>query len=286
MKRAYSLVGLSALLLALAACAKSGDAASSKSPAVATVNGHTISAANFDAYVSAVARKPAAEIPADQKQQLLDQYISMQLAAEVAEKDGLQKTPDVEAQLGLARVNVLTDALLKKYLDEHPISDADLKAEYDTQVAAMPREYHARHILVESKPIADSIIRELKNGGDFAKLAEKESKDESGKNGGDLGWFTLQTMVKPFSDAVSTLEKGKFTEEPVQSQFGWHVIKLEDTRIPTAPAFDEVKDRVKAIVQRKRLQAYMDDLKKNAKIEKNLPADTPAPAASTPTAAK
>jgi peptidyl-prolyl cis-trans isomerase C len=134
----------------------------------------------------------------------------------------------------------------------------------------MPREYHARHILVDDKAKADAITKELQAGGDFAKLAEKNSKDPSGKNGGDLGWFTLDTMVKPFSDAVSVLEPGQMTQLPVQSQFGWHVIKLEESRAGAAPSFDEVKDRVKMLVQRKKLQTYLEELRKNAKIEKKI----------------
>ena len=163
---------------------------------------------------------------------------------------------------------MIVDAGLQKYLEEHPVTDAELKPEYDAQVAAMPREYHARHILVEDKAMADSITKDLKGGADFAKLAEQKSKDSSGKSGGDLGWFTLDTMVKPFADAVAALQPGQLTEQPVQSQFGWHVIKLEESRASAPPAFEEVKDRVKVIVQRKKLQTYLEDLRKNAKIEK------------------
>jgi peptidyl-prolyl cis-trans isomerase C len=134
----------------------------------------------------------------------------------------------------------------------------------------MPREYHARHILVDDQAKADKLTKDLKAGGDFAKLAEKNSKDPSGKQGGDLGWFTLDTMVKPFADAVSALQPGQTTEAPVQSQFGWHIIKLEESRATAAPPFEEVKDRVKVFVQRKKLQTYLDELRKNAKVEKKI----------------
>jgi peptidyl-prolyl cis-trans isomerase C len=133
----------------------------------------------------------------------------------------------------------------------------------------MPKEYKARHILVEKKEIAESIIRELNAGGDFAKLAAKESKDAgTASNGGELDWFTLDRMVKPFSDAVSALEKGQITPEPVESKFGWHVIQLEDTRSLQAPAFDQVKDRVKMLVQRKKFQAHLDEIRKAANVQK------------------
>ncbi len=182
----------------------------------------------------------------------------------------MTKQPKVEDQLALARMNVIVDAGLQKYLEAHPVTDADLKPEYDAQVAAMPREYHARHILVDDKATADAITKELKGGADFAKLAEKKSKDSSSKSGGDLGWFTLDTMVKPFGEAVAALQPGQLTDEPVQSQFGWHVIKLEESRASAPPPFDEVKDRVKVLVQRKKLQAYLEDLRKGAKIEKKI----------------
>ena len=111
--------------------------------------------------------------------------------------------------------------------------------------------------------------KELKGGADFAKLAEQKSKDASAKSGGDLGWFTLDTMVKEFGDAVVKMQPGA-TSEPVHSQFGWHVIKLEESRSANAPEFEAVKDRVKMLVQRKKLQAYLDELRKGAKIEKKI----------------
>jgi peptidyl-prolyl cis-trans isomerase C len=131
---------------------------------------------------------------------------------------------------------------------------------------------------VESKSVADDLIVKLKGGTDFAKLAEKESKDGSAKQGGDLGWFSLSSMVPAFGKALTQLEKGKFTTEPVQTQYGWHIIKLEDYRSPEAPAFDQAKDQVKGFVQRKKLAAYLDELRKGAKVEK-----TAAVAATTPT---
>jgi peptidyl-prolyl cis-trans isomerase C len=169
-------------------------------------------------------------------------------------------------------MNVLSEAALKKYMEDHATTDAEIKAEYDTQVAAMGRQYRARHILVESKAVADSIIERLKGGADFAKVAEKESSDGSAKQGGDLGWFSLSSMVPEFGKAVAGLEKGKFTLEPVKTQYGWHVIKLEDFRSPEAPAFEQVQEQLKGLVQRKKLQAYMEELRKGAKIEKAVAA--------------
>ena len=277
MKHLYIVAGLAAGLLTLSACAKNTPPGAAKKAVIAVVNGKPVDADAFDAYAAAVTRQPVDKLTAEQRDQVFDQFVAMQLAADVAVKKGMDRTPEVAAQLDLARTNVLSEAALKQYMEEHPITDTEIKAEYDTQVAAMGRQYHARHILVESKAEADDVIKKLNAGADFAKLAEKESKDGSAKQGGDLGWFSLSTMVPEFAKAVSELDKGKYTQTPVQTQYGWHVIELEDYRTPTPPAFDDVKDRVRAIVQRKKLQAYLDELRDSAKIEKKTP-PPPAPA--------
>jgi len=261
----------------LAACTKpAGDAPkaaagtdAATTAAVATVNGKQLSADLFDTFVQAVMGGGTQEPPTDeQKGQMVDQLVTMTLAAQAAEKDGLQKDPKVAARLELLRTQILAEAASEKYVKANPVSEADLKAEYDTQIAAMPKEYKARHILVEKKETAESIIRDLQAGGDFAKLAAAESKDSSAKAGGDLGWFSPQTMVKPFADAVAALEKGKYTLVPVESEFGFHVIQLDDVRSAEAPAFDEVKPQVEMFVQRKKLQEYLDGLRAAAKIQK------------------
>jgi len=243
--------------------------AAAASPSVATVNGKEISAQLFNTFLQAVTGKPAAEVPPEQKTQMLDQLINMMLAAQAAEKDGLSANPEVKARADLLNAQILAEAASDKYIKAHPVSESEVKAEYDTQVAAMPKEYKARHILVETKEIAESLIRDLAAGGDFAKLAKSESKDPgSAKSGGDLGWFSSTSMVKPFSEAVATLQKGEITKVPVQTQYGWHVIQLEDVRTPQPPAFDEVKKQVEMIAQRKKLQAYLDELRKTAQIQK------------------
>jgi len=243
--------------------------AAAASPSVATVNGKEISTQLFNTFLQAVTGKPAAEVPPEQKTQMLDQLINMMLAAQAAEKDGLSANPEVKARADLLNAQILAEAASDKYIKAHPVSESEVKAEYDTQVAAMPKEYKARHILVETKEIAESLIRDLAAGGDFAKLAKSESKDPgSAKSGGDLGWFSSTSMVKPFSEAVATLQKGEITKVPVQTQYGWHVIQLEDVRTPQPPAFDEVKKQVEMIAQRKKLQAYLDELRKTAQIQK------------------
>jgi len=215
--------------------------------------------------------RPTTELTAEQRAQVLDELISMQLLASQATKDAVEKDPDVAARLDVVRMRVLADSESQKYLKDKEPTDAELHAEYDTAIAAMDKtEYHARHILVPTKEQAEQIIKKIKGGAKFDEVAKAQSTDGSKANGGDLGWFTLTRMAKPFGDAVKTLKKGEMTQEPVQTQFGWHVIKLEDTRETAPPPFEQVKQQVNNGVIQKKLQAYVDSLKKNAKIEKSL----------------
>jgi peptidyl-prolyl cis-trans isomerase C len=262
----------------LAACTKPADdsakATDSAAPAaaattIATVNGKKLSSEMYDTFVQAVTGGQMQEPLSDeQKTQMVDQLVNMTLAAQAAEKDGLQKDPKVAARIDLLRTQILAEAASDKYIKSHPVSETELKAEYDAQVASMPKEYKARHILVDKQETAESIIRELQAGGDFSKLAKAESKDSSAQAGGDLGWFSPQAMVKPFSDAVMALEKGKYTTTPVKSEFGYHVIILDDVRSPEVPKFEDVKSQVEMFVQRKKLQEYLDGLRKTAQIQK------------------
>ena len=275
MRHPRSTILLTAFLGLFAACTRPAEDTAAKSatpatPAIATVNGKPISSEFFDEFLTAATGQPAAQATPEQKSQLLDQLLNMSVAAQSAETDGLANEPAVKTRLELLRLQVLAEAASEKFMKAHPSTEAEIKAEYDTQVAAMPKEYRARHILVDSKETAESVIRELEAGGDFAKLASKESKDQaSAAKGGELDWFRLDHMVKPFSDAVLALDKGQTTKEPVQSEFGWHVIRLEDERSPAAPAFEEVKDRVDMIVKRKKLQAHFEELRKTANVQKN-----------------
>jgi peptidyl-prolyl cis-trans isomerase C len=195
------------------------------------------------------------------------------------DKEGLENDADTKAQLALLHMRVLADAESQKFVKSQTPSDADLHAEYETALSQMDKsEYHARHILVATQDQADQVIKKLKSGAKFEDLAKAQSTDTGSKNnGGDLGWFTTSRMVKPFADAVKTMKKGEISP-PVQTQYGWHVIQLQDTRDAAPPAFDAVKPQLTDAVLRKKLQAYVEDLKKQAKIEKKpdaLPAAAP-----------
>jgi peptidyl-prolyl cis-trans isomerase C len=272
-----------AALALLAACSKGGPTADTTKPAdkpVATVNGTPISRAMFEYYAKNTAGKPAAELTAEQRAQLLDNLIRGEVIAEEAVKEGLDKTTDTASLLQLSRLEILQQAGATHYLDDKKPTDAELKAEYDAQVAGMPKtQYHARHILVASQDAAQKIIDQLKKGAKFEDLARKDSIDSSKEQGGELGWFTAANMVKPFADAVVSLKKGEVTPAPVQSQYGWHVIQLEDTRDTPVPPLDQVKDRVAQLIEAKRFRAYQDDLLKTAKVDKDLDSVNPKPAA-------
>jgi peptidyl-prolyl cis-trans isomerase C len=263
-----------AALVLMAGCAQkagtSTGAAAAPKP-VATVNGTPLTSAQFELFTKAVSGKTSAELTPAQRTQALDTLVRAEAVAQQAEKEGLDKQGDAPPSLALARLQILEQAAMTNFLKDHKATDAELKAEYDSQVAAMPKtQYKARHILVKTKDEADQIIAQLKKGAKFEKLAADHSLDGSKNNGGDLGWFSPANMVKPFADAVAGLKKGETTQTPVQTEFGWHVIRLDDTRETTPPAFDAVKDRLVQIVEAKKFKAYGDGLVSVDKVEKNL----------------
>ena len=236
------------------------------------MNGQSISRELYDFFAkNASGGKAATELTAEQRGQVLDALVSGEVVAQQAAKDGVDKDKDVQSMLAMARLEILQRAMQAKYLKDKTPTDAELRAEYDTQIGQMQKtEYHARHILVQTKERADAILAMLKNGGNFAKVAAKESLDSSKAQGGDLGWFSPSSMVKPFADAVMALKKGETTSAPVQTQFGFHIIKLEDTREVAPPPFEQTKQQISQFVMARKFKAYTDELLKAAKVEKKL----------------
>jgi peptidyl-prolyl cis-trans isomerase C len=264
--------------LIVAACSKGQQAAAPAAPdkpapaPVATVDGTPISRAAFDEYVKELSSKANTEFTPEQKNQILDDVVNMQLIAAQGLKDGLDKDPEWEARLELTRLRLLAEAESQKFLKGKEPTDAELHAEYDTAVAGLDKtEYHARHILVASKDLADQLTKRIKGGAKFEKIAETESLDTLSKpKGGQLDWFTLSRMEKPFADAVKGLKKGEMTASPVQTRFGWHIIQLQETRDAPPPPFEQVKQQLVNRVMQKKLLAYIEELKKTAKIDKKL----------------
>ena len=259
-------------LAALAACQPktAGTAINDNSPAVATVNGVPITRSFWEFYIKGITGgKSPADLTADQRSQALDNLIRAQVVADHATRDGLDRSGDTAYMLELARLNVLQQAVEERYLKDREPTEQELRAEYETQLAAMPKtEYHARHILVATEAFAQKIIERLDKGEKFDALAKAESMDSSKNNGGDLGWFTPGRMVPEFAGAVMALKPGEYTHKPVQTQYGWHVIQLLETREVTPPPFDQVRQRLVQVVEAKKFRLYQDELLRNAKVEK------------------
>lgn len=257
-------------LLALAACKPSDNAPAVKP--VATVNGTAISRDTFDFYVKNVAGKASSELTAEQRTQLLDNLMRAEIVAQQAEKEGLDKSGETASQLFLMRLQLLEQAKSEAYLKDKKVSDAELRTEYDKRVAELPKmQYRAHNIVVASEDAAKGIIARLKKGAKFDDLAKAQSTDPGAKtNGGDLGWFSPEKMVPAFSAAVMALKKGDTTAQPIKTDYGWHVIRLDDTRDTPVPPLDQVKPQVEQLVQQGKWKAYTDDLLKAAKVERNL----------------
>jgi peptidyl-prolyl cis-trans isomerase C len=278
----HSRLALLLLMLAgLAACQPKTAAVNDNSPPVATVNGAPISVNFYDFYIKGITGgKAPADLTAEQRGLALDNLIRAQLVAEQAVKEGVDKSGEAAYMLQLARLNVLEQAMQERYLKDRQPSEQELRAEYEAQLSAMPKtEYHARHILVATEPFAQKIIDRLDKGEKFDALAKAESMDSSKNNGGDLGWFTANRMVPEFAAAVMTLKPNEYTHKAVQTQYGWHVIQLLETREVTAPPFDQVRQRLVQVVQAKKFKQYTDELLRNAKVEKFPDKITSAPAA-------
>jgi peptidyl-prolyl cis-trans isomerase C len=279
---------LAAALAALAACQPKTAATATvadSSPAIATVNGSPISRDFYEFYIKGITGKSAADLNPQMRATALDNLIRAKLVGEEAVKEGLDKNGDTAYLLQLSRLNVLEQAVSDKYLKDRKPTEQELRAEYETQIGTMPKqEYHARHILVATEPFAQKIVDRLNKGEKFEDIAKRDSMDSSKTNGGDLGWFTPDRMLPEFSGAVMALKPGEYTKKPVQTQYGWHVIQLVDTRDLAAPQFDQVKQRLEQVVQAKKFRSYMDELMRTAKIEKLDQPATPA-AATAPAAA-
>jgi peptidyl-prolyl cis-trans isomerase C len=237
---------------------------------LATVNGQTISTEQLNLAASQSKIKPA-DLTPEQKKMLVDALINRQLVMQEAAKEGYAKKPEV-----VLRVNALTESYIAaSYLAEKAkeikIDDKELQDYYDKNVLKnTPKEYQARHILVKTEAEAQSLIKEIEAGADFSKLAKEKSIDAgSGAKGGELGWFTAQNMVAPFSQAVSGLKKGELSKTPIQSDFGWHVIILDDERSLKPAEYEKVKIEIEKIILKQRLNEYILGLNARADIKRN-----------------
>jgi peptidyl-prolyl cis-trans isomerase C len=269
-------VALVAGTFAIAAGAqdKAEKASKAKAPASASgstkivVNGVTIPQSRFEAMSKELEAQGHGPSP-EREQAIKDELVSREVLAQAAKKRGLDKDPQVQAQMEMARQAVLVRALLDNELKAHPVSDADLEKQYEQFKGSMgTNEYKVRHILVDSEAEAKSIIDQLNKGADFAKLAKEKSKDPGSKeNGGDLDWGPAGRYVKPFADAVQALPKGATTKEPVKTDFGYHVIRVDDVRPLKVPSFAEVKEQFRQRSQQQEMQRFVADLRAKAKVD-------------------
>ncbi|GAB4180696.1 MAG: peptidylprolyl isomerase [Rhodocyclaceae bacterium] len=259
---------LCAALLGPAVLAQDAKAPA-KAPAkpVATVNGVAIPKVRADVLIAGQHARGAPD-NADTQTRVREELIRREVISQEAKKKGLDKKPEVAAQMEMARQVALIQAYIQDYIRAHPISNEALKKEYDHVVARLGnKEYKARHILVEKEDEARAIIAKLKAGGKFEELA-KQSKDPGSKeHGGELGWSSPANYVKPFSDAMVKLAKGQYTTEPVKSDFGYHVIQLDDLRERKLPSFEEAKTELAQNAQRQLIERHLNELRTKAKVE-------------------
>ena len=235
---------------------------------LATVNGKPVPASRADALIKQLTAQGQKDTP-ELREMVKQEIVIREILTQEAQKKGIPNHPDVKNQLEMGRQTILINAMRLEFVRKNPVSDADVKAEFDrlTKLHAGDKEYQARHILVEKEDEAKAIIAKLKEGAKFEDLAKQSKDPGSADKGGDLGWAVPARYVKPFADAMIALQKGKLTETPVQTQFGFHVIKLEDVRTAKAPALDEVKAQIQKALMDKKLEVFQQAIVKHAKVK-------------------
>lgn len=273
--RFVNLTLAAATFMALAACSpdQGGDAASGgPGPlgpgVVATVNDIPVPESLFRFYALNGLQKTAEELTEDERDGIIEDLIRMRLLADAAEERGLPDERTIAAELELQRLQLVARAAAARYLDENPARESELRVLYEENLPRlMSNQYKARHILVNTENEARDVIGELDGGGDFAELAREHSTGPTGPSGGDLGWFSADSMVEPFADAVRAMEDGSYSAEPVRTQFGWHVIMLEETREQQPPGLDAVRDELRRAVEQQKLEDYVNSLREAAVID-------------------
>jgi len=229
---------------------------------LATVNGVAIDSTVLDLYISSRMQKPAADATPAERDSAMQELTDIYLLTTQSSSKALADDPSVTAQIELQSRGILVQAVAADYLSKYPATDAEILAEYETQMQLAPaQQFKARHILVETQAAAADLISQLDGGADFEELAKANSTGPTGPNGGDLGWFSPEQMVKPFSDAVAALENGAHTSSAVQTQFGWHVILREDSRDNQPPTLESVREVIKQRIEQTKFQGYIEQLR-------------------------
>ena len=248
--------------------AKAPAKPAAKAGAIATVNGVAVPQARAEYLLQQQLQRGATD---DERMRgmVREELVNREVIMQEAQKTGIAKQPEVQTQLDMARQEILVSAYLRDWVKKHPISEAEVQKEYEKAKAQHgDKEYRARHILLETEDEAKSMIAQLKKGGKFDELASKNSKDTgSAQRGGDLDWNVPATYDKQFSDAMVKLDKGKYTETPVRTRFGFHVIQLDDVRPAKFATLAEVKPRIQQMLAQSKIEGLIKELKAKAKIE-------------------
>jgi peptidyl-prolyl cis-trans isomerase C len=233
----------------------------------AVVNGKAIPSSKVDQFVGLLVKQGQPDSP-QLREQIREELINREVFLQEADKRGIAKQPEVQAEIDLTRQSVLIRGLFNDYLAKNPISAQQVQAEYDKAKASQgDKEYHARHILVEQEAQAKDIIAQLKKGAKFEDLAKQSKDPGSAAKGGDLDWAPASTYVKPFADALTALQKGQTTDTPVHTQFGWHVIRLDDVRDAQFPPIDQLRPQIEESLRQSKLREYQASLRDKAKIQ-------------------
>ncbi len=267
MKKSFHVTGASLLVLCAAFAMPVAQAQN-----IAIVNGKAVPKARADAFIKQIQAQAAAQnqqLPPDLDQRVRDKLVLDEIFTQEAERRGLASSADYKQKMELARQAALIQALFVDQTAKQPVTDAQIQAEYDkVKSQASGTEYHARHILVETEDQAKALIAQINGGASFEELAKKNSKDPgSGANGGDLDFAAPGSYVPEFSAAMVKLKKGEMTQEPVKSQFGYHIIKLEDTRDAKFPPLEEVKPQIRQRIEQERLTAFRDEMRAKTKTD-------------------
>ncbi len=261
---------LTIVALGMSACAqndKAGGESALGPGKVATVNGKPIAESVLRVYALASSRKSFDDLSAEERGKLLDDLIGVEVLSQQAEKDGIAASRTVAAQLELQRLQLVARAMATSYFEKNPATDADLQKVYEENLPRLTaQQYKTRHILVDTKDEAEKVIAQLRAGKQFADLAKERASGKTGPNGGDLPWFTADSMNPQIVAAVMPMKIGSFTSEPVQTEFGYHVLILDDTRKGEAPTLESLRKDLTTAVERKRLDDYIKTLRAAAAV--------------------
>lgn len=234
---------------------------------VATVNGQIITQSDLQSYAVQRAQRSRTKPGETPREILIEELVNLELLYQEAQQKGLEKQPEVATLLNRMKREALSMAAVNDFAKNVSVTDAEMKEIYTSQISKTSiTEYKARHILLKAKEEALAVIKQLKDGGDFATIAKEKSTGPTAKNGGDLGWFLPNRMVPAFAQAVVGMKNSEYTKEAVQTQFGWHVILREDSRISPPPEFETVKGQLEGMIKQQKIREHIGELRKTAKI--------------------